>query len=356
MAEDLGERTEMPTPKRRGDARREGNVPRSTDLSGALMLLAGTIVVAVGTIPVLGRLKTVLATVLGGDSLGSPVDPAQARAVIEYVSMATAWIALPGLLIMTVAAYLATFVQVGWLVAPRTLQPKLSHLNPLNGLRRLVGTNGLVKALLGIVKVALVAFVAVATILQFSGQITLLAYLSPMQALASGGEMMLDLALRLLAVLILLGIVDLLYQRWKHTQDLKMTRHEIKDEMKQTEGDPQVKRRRLRMQQQIAMQRISASVPKADVVVTNPEHVAVAIRYDASRMNAPTVVAKGADYLALRIRQIALLNAVPIVERPPLARALYRQVPVGREVPPDFYHAVAEVLAYVYRLSGRMAG
>ncbi len=356
MAEDLGERTEMPTAKRRSDARREGNVPRSTDLSAALMLLVATVVVAVGTLPVLGHLRTVMETVLGGDALGSPLDPGQARAVIEYVAIATAWIAVPGLLIMAAAAYLSTFVQVGWLVSPRSLQPRLSQLNPLNGLKRLLGINGLVKAGLGIVKVAIVAVVAVGTILQYGREIALLAYLSPMQALASGGGMMLDLALRLLAVLIFLGLVDYLYQSWKHTQDLRMTRHEVKDELKQTEGDPQVKRRRLRMQQQIAMQRISSAVPKADVVVTNPEHVSVAIRYDAQRMNAPTVVAKGADYLALRIRQIALLNAVPIVQRPPLARALYRQVPVGREVPPDFYHAVAEVLAYVYRLSGRMAG
>ena len=126
--------------------------------------------------------------------------------------------------------------------------------------------------------------------------------------------------------------------------------------MKQTEGDPQVKRRRLRMQQQIAMQRIAAAIPRADVVVTNPEHISIAIQYDADKMNAPTVIAKGADILALRIRQLALLNRIPIVERPPLARALYRQVAVGQEVPPDFYHTVAEILAYVYRLSGKMAG
>lgn len=135
-----------------------------------------------------------------------------------------------------------------------------------------------------------------------------------------------------------------------------MTRQQVKDELRQSEGDPDVKRRRARIQQRIAMQRISAAVPRADVVVTNPDHISVAIQYDAENMNAPTVVAKGADFLALRIRQIALMEGIPIVQRPPLARALYKQVPVGQEVPPDFYHAVAEVLAYVYRLSGRMAG
>jgi flagellar biosynthetic protein FlhB len=135
-----------------------------------------------------------------------------------------------------------------------------------------------------------------------------------------------------------------------------MTKQQVKDEMRQSEGDPQVKRRRYRMQQQIAMQRIAAAVPRADVVVTNPDHVSVAISYESQRMNAPTVVAKGADFVALRIRQIALANSIPIVQRPPLARALYRQVAVGQEIPPDFYHAVAEILAYVYQLNGKMAG
>jgi flagellar biosynthetic protein FlhB len=135
-----------------------------------------------------------------------------------------------------------------------------------------------------------------------------------------------------------------------------MTKQQVKDELKQTEGDPEVKRRRMKMQQQVAMHRISAAVPKADVIVTNPEHISVALQYDAERMNAPTVVAKGADHLAIRIRQIAMKHGIPIVERKPLARALYKQVQVGQEVPPDLYAAVAEVLAYVYRLSGRMAG
>ncbi|MHC5023403.1 MAG: EscU/YscU/HrcU family type III secretion system export apparatus switch protein, partial [Planctomycetota bacterium] len=167
---------------------------------------------------------------------------------------------------------------------------------------------------------------------------------------------LLTLALRVVAVLLLLGFIDFFYQKWKHTQDLRMTKQQVKDEMKQAEGDPEVKKRRLRMQQQIAMQRINASVPKADVVVTNPEHIAVALQYDANRMNAPRVVAKGADFLALRIRQIAVQHGIPVVERKPLARALYREVPVGREVPPEFYQAVAEILAYVYRLGGRVAG
>jgi flagellar biosynthetic protein FlhB len=182
-----------------------------------------------------------------------------------------------------------------------------------------------------------------------------LPYLTVLECLVSIGQLMLDVALRILAVLLLLGVIDFVYQRWKQRQDLKMTKQQVKDEMKQTEGDPDVKRRRMRIQQQIAMQRISSAVPRADVVVTNPEHLAIAIRYDREAMNAPVVIAKGADHLAMRIRQIAIRHSIPIVERKPLARALYKDVAVGQEIPPDFYNAVAEVLAYVYRLDGRMA-
>ena len=356
MAEDLGERSEEATPKRRLEAREEGNVARSQDLAGGLLLLAATVILWAAVWPMLGRFKTVLEAVLDGDTLGNPVDPAQAMTVVEYVAAAAVRIGLPLLLITGAVAFLTHFSQVGWLFAPKAVMPKLSKLNPMTGLKRIFGISGLVKVSLDTLKVALVITVAVVTMMQYREQIVVLPYLSVMQCLAESAKMMLDLALRLIAILLILGVFDLLFQRWKHKQDLKMTKHQVKDELKQTEGDPETKRRRMRMQQQIAMQRVASAVPKADVVVTNPEHVSVAIQYDAERMNAPTVIAKGADYLALRIRQIALLRGIPVVQRPPLARALYRQMEVGQEVPPDFYKAVAEILAFVYQLNNRMAG
>ncbi|MHC4415041.1 MAG: flagellar biosynthesis protein FlhB [Planctomycetota bacterium] len=356
MAEELGERTEEPTPKRRQDARGEGNVARSQDLGGALLLLAATLILWVALWPMLGRFKIVMETVLDGDALGDPADPGQVLAAVEYVAVAGARVAAPILLITAAVAFLTQFVQIGWLFAPKVVLPRLSKLNPMNGLKRIFGITGVVKAAIDTVKVAVVVTVAALTVYQYRNQIVILAYLSPVQCVARAAWMLLDLAFRVLAVLLLLGVFDFLYQRWKHRQDLKMTKHQVKDEMKQTEGDPEVKKRRLRMQHQIAMQRIASVVPKADVVVTNPEHIALAIRYDAARMNAPTVIAKGADFLALRIRQIALLRGIPVVQRPPLARALYRRVAVGQEIPPDFYNAVAEILAYVYRLNERKAG
>jgi flagellar biosynthetic protein FlhB len=356
VADDLGEKTEEATPKRRQEAREEGQVARSQDLGGALLLIVGTLAVAALAFWMLGQARLAIAAVLDAGVVADPIDPDGAWKTIVYVGNAAIRIGAPVLLIAWGASYLAHFTQVGWLFSPKAVAPKTSKLNPINGFRRVFGLSGLVKAILDALKVLIVAVVAVLTVQQHIHSIAVMPYLSLMECLATAGSLLLDLALRVLVVLLFLGVIDYAYQRWRHNQDLKMTKQQVKDEMKQTEGDPDVKRRRMRMQQQIAMQRLSVAVPKADVVVTNPEHIAVAIRYAAEEMNAPKVVAKGADYLALRIRQLAMQHGIPVIERKPLARALYRQVAVGQEIPPDFYAAVAEVLAYVYRLSGKMAG
>ncbi len=355
MADDLGEKTEEATPKRRQDSREEGQVAKSQDLSGAILLVISTLTVAVAALWMFGEARVVVANVLD-DSAADPLDPEGAGEVVRYIGLAAARIAAPVLLIAWAASFLGQFGQIGWLFAPKAVQPKLSKLNPLAGFKRIFGLNGLVKASLDSLKVLIVVVITVLTTQQYADQILVLPYLSVMQCLASCGSIMFDLALRILAVLLVLGVIDLAYQRWRMSRDLRMTKQQVKDEMKQTEGDPEVKRRRARMQHQIAMHRISAAVPRADVIVTNPEHISIAIKYDQETMHAPRVIAKGADHIAIRIRQIALKHSIPIVERKPLARALYKDVAVGQEIPPDYYSAVAEVLAYVYRLGGRMAG
>ncbi len=356
MADDLGEKTEEATPKRRQEAREEGQVALSQDLGSAAFLVVGTIAIAAAAFWMLGQAKLVFATVLDGDIVSDPLDPYSARETAFFVVAAAVRIGAPMLLIAWFAAYLSQFAQVGWLFSPKAARPKPSKLNPISGFQRIFGISGVVKAGLAVLKVGIVILVAVLTIRQHSDQILVLPYLTVMESLASIGTLMLDLDLRILAVLLILGVIDFAFQKWKHSKDMRMTKQQVKDEMKQTEGDPEVKKRRMRMQQQISMQRISAAVPRADVVVTNPEHLAIAIQYDPESMSAPKVVAKGADFLAYRIRQIAMKHGIPIVERKPLARALYKDVAVGQEIPPDFYSAVAEVLAYVYRLSGKVAG
>jgi flagellar biosynthesis protein FlhB len=356
MADDLGDRTEDATPKRRSEAREEGNVAKSHDLAGALMLLAITLALWATVMHMFGQGKVILGESLLNDALARPFDTTQAGEFASGLFLAALQIGAPLILLSWAAAALSHVVQIGWIFAPKAARPSFNKLNPLNGFKRIFGLSGLVKSSLDAVKVSVVIAIAVFSILNHASEIVVLPYLSPMEALGRTGEMMLQLALRVLAVLVVLGFLDFLYQRWKRQSDLKMTKQQVKDEMKQSEGDPEVKRRRMRIQRQIAMQRLSSAVPKADVIVTNPEHISIAIQYDVNAMGAPKVVAKGADYLALRIRQIAMQHGIPIIERKPLARALYKQVAVNQEIPPTFYKAVAEILAYVYRLNGKMAG
>jgi len=356
MAEDLGEKTEVATPRRLEEAREEGNVARSQDFAGAITLLLVTLTVWLAAMHMLGQSTGMVRRALDGGLLGDPLDPGALWTFIAAICDAAVRIALPVLALAWGMAAIGHVTQIGWLFSPKAVAPNLGKLNPLRGFKRIYGLNGLVKAGMDAGKVLIVVAVVALTFMQYAERIIVLPYLTSLQGLALIGRMMLDVALRVLAVLLVLGVLDYLYQRWRHRHDLKMTRQQVRDEMKQTEGDPDVKRRRLRMQHQIAMQRIATSVPKADVIVTNPEHISIAIKYDQAAMNAPKVIAKGADFLALRIRQIAVAHGIPIVERKPLARALYRDVKVGQEVPPSFYKAVAEILAYVYRLSGSLAG
>jgi flagellar biosynthetic protein FlhB len=241
-------------------------------------------------------------------------------------------IALPFLLAMFAVVYAAHFWQVGWLITTKPLQPSLNKLNPAGGLKRLFGFRSAAKAAVTSIKIVIAIIVASAYV---------------------ASRMVMQLSLWLVLIFLILGVADYVYQKWQWEREHRMSKQEVKEEIKQTIGDPQVKRRQRSFAMKILNQRLGKSVPTADVVVTNPEHLAIALRWDPETMNAPKVVAKGADYVALRIRQIAALHGVPILERRDLARAMYPAVDVGREIPPQFYTAVAEILAYVYRLAGR---
>ena len=355
MAEDLGEKTEEPTPKRKREAREEGNVAKSQDFAGVLVLALTTAALIAAAAWMLGRGKVVIEKVLDGGTVSDPLTPQGVAPLVEYVTWAAVSTTFPVLFIAWLAAGIGHLSQIGLLFSPKSIQPKLNKINPLSGFKRIFSLTSLVKAGLDALKVLAVATIAALTVVEQRERIAGLATLTAIQAFHEIGMLLIIIAWRMLLLLLILAILDLLYQKWKHHNDLKMTKQQVKDEMKQTEGDPETKKRRSRMAQQVAMQRVGAAVPQADVVVTNPEHLSIAIKYEADRMNAPRVVAKGADFLAIRIRQIATQHGIPIVERKPLARALYRDVPVGQEVPPEFYQAVAEVLAYVYRLSGKVA-
>ncbi len=353
MAEDLGNRTEAPTPRRLSDARQRGQVAKSTDLAAAIDLIgAALLLMLMGGLVVRG-MHGLMGYVLGGLAGATTVE--QVLPVAAHAMAEGAKVLVPFLVVMALIAGVAHVVQVGWLFTLTPLAPKWGRLNPFSGVKNLVGTRNLAKTLLNSMKLALVLAVGGTFIAQVVRQLAVAPAMTAPQAMLLIARLVGELALWLLVVLLALGVADWLYQRWQHRRDLRMTKQDVKDERRSMEGDPQVKAQRFRMAQKIALQRINSAVPKADVVVTNPTHVSVALRYDATSMRAPRVVAKGADEMAHRIRQVAVAHGVPIVERPPLARALYASVPVGREVQPKFYQAVAELLAFVYRLRGKEA-
>lgn len=351
MAEELGEKTEQPTPKRLADARQKGQIAKSADLSSAFLLTSVLVMlVALGG----GLLETsasMLRTTLGGAILDRSIDPADINTLLLCV-IRIMW---PSLAVAFVIAYIVHFVQVGWLLSAKTLEPKFKQFHVVKGLGKMVSRRNWVKGVINVGKVSLVSAVVVLFIRANLVEIAALPLLHVTAAVSVLGRLMLELALWALLLLILLGVLDYLYQRWQHTEDHKMTKQEVKDERKNMDGDPAMKRRHLDFGRAILNQQMRKSVPSADVVVTNPTHFAVALKYEHGSWNAPRVVAKGADFMAMQIRYIAAANGVPIIERPPLARALYYQCEIGQEIPSDLYEAVAELLAYVYRLDGRVA-
>ncbi len=349
MADDRGEKTEAPTPRRRQEAREKGQVARSQDLPSAVLLLGTVVVLKVMAPHILSTFLQLYSTVLGSDAV-------QATDVIQLLPLvlkSAAMITLPILLLAVVFVTAANLAQVGWLISTDPLKPDLNRVNPVTGFGKLFDKQAVVRLALGIAKMVAIGAVAAFTIWDMRHGILYSAHLSVGQLLTYTGEVIYTLCLRLAIVLLILAILDYGWQRWQHEQDLKMTREETKEEFRRMEGDPIIKQRRRQVQQQLAQQRMRYDVPKADVVITNPTELAIAIKYDADAMAAPRVLAKGQGYMAAMIRQIAAEHGVPIVERKPLAQALYKTVEVGQEIPREFYKAIAEVLAYVYEIAQR---
>jgi flagellar biosynthetic protein FlhB len=239
----------------------------------------------------------------------------------------------------------------------KKLQPNPAALNPMKGLGKLFGkSETLVKLGMNLLKLGLVACVAYSAVHGRLEQIVSVQGLSFLQIFGLGAEVVYAIGIRIAVLLLVLAIIDYAYQRFRIERELKMTKQEVKDEMRRMEGDPKIKGQRRQIALQIATQKLKKDVPTADVVVTNPTEFAVALKYDTSAMHAPRVIAKGQGFMAARIRELAIAHGVPILERKPLARALYKLVDVGQEIPEQFYAAVAEILAYVYELSGKAAG
>lgn len=353
MAENsLQDRTEKATPKRRQDARKKGQVAQSREVSSVMILLMSLGVFSLGGSWMFWNLAGYMGDALRTAAQAQIADIPAATVFLIQVARIVFKVLLPLLLVVVVAGVAGNILQSGFLISTEALAPKWSKLNPVSGMKRLFSLRSLVELFKSIVKILFVATVAYLMVKQELDLLPSLMRQSVPDIFVFAARVAFKICLNVCLALILLTILDYAYQRWEHEKSLKMTKQEIKDENKQTEGDPKVKARIRSIQMEAARQRMMAAVPQADVVITNPTHLAVALRFDAARMIAPQVVAKGAGYVAERIRSIAVANDVVLVEDKPLARTLYKIVEVGHTIPADLYKAVAEVLAYVYRLRG----
>ncbi|MCW9024341.1 MAG: flagellar biosynthesis protein FlhB [Gammaproteobacteria bacterium] len=350
MAEDTGqERTEDPTPRRKQQAKEKGQVARSRELNTMLvMLISGGALLIIG--PAL--IKT-LANIFREQLTISRVnifDPGAMLRLFEAAAMDAFWGLVPFFFVIMTAALVGPIIMGGLTFSSKSLAFKWDKLDPIKGLSRVFAWRGLVELLKALIKFIVIGFVAIMFLYgQFDNYLGL--GLEPLhQALPHTVTLLLWAFLSIASALILIAAVDVPFQIWDHNKQLKMTFQEVKDENKDTEGNPDVRSRVRRVQREMAQRRMMAEVPDADVVVTNPQHYSVALKYDQDNMGAPIVVAKGVDLMAMQIRFVARENEVPILEAPPLARALHHTTELNQEIPAGLYLAVAQVLAYVFQL------
>ena len=352
MPDQSGEKTLEATPHRREQARAKGQVAFSQDLGSATILICGVLLLLM-----LGGSVAEFSAKLMRRQLGEvpPLVPDGSVLVANWKAITTGLgrVMLPILGLVLLASIAMNLLQVGFLWVPTRLAPDLNRLNPLQGMKRIFSLSGTMRLGFGLFKVLVIGVVAGVVLWMRWEEILR----SSSYGLGELGRFLTDIslgtALWIGLALFILATFDYAFQRWKHEQDLRMTQQEVREEMKNLQGDPQILARRRAVQRQMALNRIGSSVPKADVVVTNPTELAVAIQYDPEAMAAPVVVAKGAGVVAQRIRRLALEHGIPVVERKPLAQLLYQEVEVNHPVPDKSYAAVAEVLAYVYQLKGK---
>ena len=354
--QDGQEKTEEPTPKRRREAREEGQVPRSRELTTLLVMVgsAGALL-ALGEGMATGLARTLESAFQADREL--IFDPKAPLELLGGSLWRVVGVVGPFAVIMLVLTVAASSALGGLSFSVKALAPKFEKLNPLKGLKRIFGVNGLMELAKALVKVIIVGAIGGTLFWLSWGRFEAIAAAPLESGMALASHVFFYTFLAVSAVLIIPAAADVPYQLWEHTRKLRMTRQELKEEFKQTEGRPEVKSRIRGLQQRMAQGRMMEKVPEADVVVTNPTHFAVALKYDQLRMGAPRVVAKGTDRVAARIRELAAEHRVALFEAPPLARALYHHGALDQEIPAGLYLAVAQVLAYVYQLRGpRQAG
>jgi flagellar biosynthetic protein FlhB len=346
------EKTEQATSKKKRDARNKGQVVQSKDLTSAIALI--TVFTALGMLSdyliegvtayslwVFNLIPDIGEIFEGEDYLG----------FMGFMLETILKLSLPLLFVALVVGVLITYLQVGFLFTTETIRPKFSKISPLKGFKNMFSSRSVVELVKSVSKASALLYIAISYVFSHLKELLITLEVLPLQSIGIMWNIAYGIVLRCSVFLLVVAIFDYIYKTWKNSKDLMMTKQEIKDEYKQSEGDPKLKAKIKEKQRAFAMGRMMQDVPKADVVITNPTHFAIAIKYDANLSAAPLVLAKGQDLIAMNIKRIATENEVPIVENKPLAQMLYKTVEVGDIIPPDLYEAVAEVLAYVYKLN-----
>jgi len=353
--EDGQEKSEQATPKRQEEARKKGQVPRSREMTTMAMLLMAALCMSLMGGHMIERLGAVL-------QLGLQVERAKVFdtfALIEILGQAVFQgflLIFPFLLVMLVTALIAPVALGGWSFSAEALSFKAEKLNPLKGLKRIFAARGIVELVKALAKFLLIGSIGAGLLWHFLPELMGLGREAVEHGLAHAGSILSTSFVVLSASLLLIAAIDVPFQLWDHAKNLKMTRQEVRDEHKDTDGKPEVKSRLRAMQREVAQRRMMEEIPKADVIITNPTHYAVALRYDTENMSAPVVVAKGVELIASQIRTVAVANNVPLFEAPPLARALYYSAEINQEIPAGLYLAVAQILAYLFQLKATAGG
>lgn len=351
---DKDQKTEEPTEKRRKEAREKGQVLQSREINSALVLLITFLFFKLisnymyENITHFTRKVFINYTIEKDLLIGENFWSLSMEFMFIFIK-----IVAPILFIVAISGIIASYMQVGFLFSTESLKPKLSKLNPIEGFKKLFSAHALMEMFKSIFKISVVCLIVYFYLNNNMNSILLLLELDITEIVQFALQLVINLAVRISLVLVVLALIDYLFQWKQHEKSLKMTKQEVKEEYKQMEGNPEIKGKLKQKRKEISMRRMMSDIPDADVVITNPTHYSIVIKYDAEKTDAPVLTAKGQDYIALRIREIAKENDVEIVENKSLARALYYSVDIGDEIPQEFFQAVAEVLAFVYSLKGK---
>lgn len=350
---DDAQKTEDPTPKKLEEARKKGNIPLSREVNNWIMLLAGTLIISLYFPYMFAQFSAIFRFYIE-KAHTVPGTPGGLYFLLGNAAKETLSILALPMIFFVFAAFIGPFAQVGPLFSTKTITPELSKISIMKGFGRLFSLRSIMEFVKGLAKIILVAVVGFIILQPFYGGVEHIIDLSAMQILIEMKDMAVRMMTGILVVLLVIALMDLVYQRNQYMKQMRMTKQEVKDEYKQTEGDPMIKGKLRQLRAEKARQRMMQAVPQADVVITNPTHYSIALKYDTDTMDAPVCIAKGVDEVALRIREVAKEHNIILYENVPLARALYDTVEIDEMIPPEHFKAVAEVISYVFRMKGKL--